>query len=130
VTEMLEIQYVMVRNVVTAKENISVEKVIQILYKKHVGSIIVVDDKKKCVGIFTERDAIRVVAQKIPLDTPLSKVMTKHVVTIRGDATLEETRRLVVTSKIRHLPVVDKQGTLLGVFSVRSFLDEIFGLKF
>jgi CBS domain-containing protein len=130
VTKMLEIQYVMVRNVVTAKENISVEKVIQILYKKHVGSIIVVDDKKKCVGIFTERDAIRVVGQKIPLDTSLSKVMTKPVVTIRGDATLEETRRLIVTSKIRHLPVVDKQGTLLGVFSVRSFLDEIFGLKF
>jgi CBS domain-containing protein len=126
---MLEIQYVMVKNVVTAKEDIVIEKAIEILYKKHIGSIVVIDDQKKCVGIFTERDAIRVVAQKIPSDTPLSKVMTKHVITIKEDATFEAARRLIVSNKIRHLPVVDKQGTLVGVFAVRSFLDEIFGTK-
>jgi len=120
----------MVKNVVTAKEDIVIEKAIEILYKKHIGSIVVIDDQKKCVGIFTERDAIRVVAQKIPLDTPLSKVMTKHVITVKEDATFEAARRLIVSNKIRHLPVVDKQGTLVGVFAVRSFLDKIFGLKF
>lgn len=119
----------MVKNVVTAKEEIAVKKVIETLHKKHIGSVVVVDEEKKCVGIFTERDAIRVVAQKISLDTPLNKVMTKHVVTISEDATFEEARRRTVSNKIRHLPVVDKQGTLVGVFAIRSFLDEIFGVE-
>lgn len=127
---MLKIQHIMVKNVVTAKEDISVRKAIGILFKRHVGAIVVTDGKKKCVGIFTERDAIRVVAQDIPLDnTSLGKVMTKNVVTVSEDATFEESRRLLISHGIRHLPVVNSQGKLAGLVAVRHFLDELFGMK-
>ncbi len=117
----------MVKKVVTAKEETTIQKAIEILHKKHIGSVVILDNEKKCTGIFTERDAIRVTAQKIPSTTPLKKVMTKNVVTIRKDASLEEARRLVVARGIRHLPVVDQKGKLVGLFAVRGFLDEIFG---
>ena len=89
---MLKIRNIMLKHVVTSKPNITVKKAIEMLFKRHVGAIVVTDDNKKCVGIFTERDAIRVVAQETPYNTPLKKVMTKNVVTISEDATFEESR--------------------------------------
>jgi CBS domain-containing protein len=127
---MLKTQHIMVKNVVTAKGDISVRKAIGILFKRHVGAIVVTDDKKECVGIFTERDAIRVVAQNISLDdTSLRKVMTKNVVTVSEDATFEESRRLLISHGIRHLPVVNSQGKLVGLVVVRHFFDDLFGMK-
>jgi len=126
---MLLVKHVMVENVITAKDNTTAKSAVEMLYKKHVGSIVVIDDEKKCIGIFTERDAIRIVAKDTPLDAPLDKVMTKNVVTIGEEATLEEARRLIVSHRIRHLPVVDQKGKLVGLLSVRRFLDELSGLK-
>lgn len=126
---MLKVRHIMVENVVTARDNITAKRAIEMLYKKHVGSIVVTDDEEKCIGIFTERDAIRIVAQKVSLDTPLKKVMTKKVVTIGEDATLEEARRRIVSHGIRHLPVVDQKGKLVGLLAVRGLLDELFGMK-
>ena len=117
----------MVKQVITAREGIALQKAIEMLHKKHIGSVVILDDEKKCAGIFTERDAIRVTAQKIPSATPLKEVMTRNVVTIGEDASFEEARRLVVERGIRHLPIVDQEGRLVGLFAVRGFLDEIFG---
>ncbi|MCW3986632.1 MAG: CBS domain-containing protein [Candidatus Bathyarchaeota archaeon] len=126
---MLKVRDMMVKNVVTAKGKISVEIAIEMLYKKHVGSIVVTDDEGKCVGIFTERDAIRIMAQKTPLNTPLKKVMTKNIITIREGATFEEARRVITTYGIRHLPVIDQKEKLVGMLAIRSFLDELFGIS-
>jgi CBS domain-containing protein len=126
---MLKVRNMMVENAVTAREDVTLQEAIETLYKKHIGSVVIIDDEKKCAGIFTERDAIRVIAQKIALDTPLKKAMTRNVVTIQEDATLEEARRRLGTRGIRHLPVVDQKGKFVGLFAVRRFLDEIFGIK-
>ena len=53
----------MLTDLVTAKEDVSIEKAVKMLYTRHVGSVIVTDSEKRCTGIFTERDDIRVVAQ-------------------------------------------------------------------
>ncbi len=119
----------MVKSVVTARENTTLERAIEMLYRRHIGSIVVVDKDQKCRGIFTERDAIRAVAQKIPLTTPLKKVMTKNVITIREGATLSEAMGTVASKGVRHLPVVDRQGKIVGMLSIRGFLDELFSIK-
>ena len=126
---MLKIRNLMLRHVVTAKPNITIKRAIEMLYKRHVGAIVVIDDNKKCVGIFTERDAIRVVAQEIPFNTPLRKIMTKNVITISEDATFEESRRLIISRGVRHLPVVNSKGRLAGLVVVRDFLDKFFGMR-
>ncbi len=127
---MLMVRDIMLKNVVTAKENITIEASIRMLHRKHVGSLVITDNEDKCLGIFTERDAIRVVAQKVVLDKPLREVMTKNVITIREDATFEEARRSVISRGIRHLPVVNQKGKLVGLLAIREFLDEVFGIKF
>jgi CBS domain-containing protein len=126
---MLKIRDIMCKKVVTAKQDTYVLDAINLLYERHVGSLVIVDDEQKCVGIFTERDAIRIFSQKFPLDQPLSKVMSSHVVTISLEASYDEAKRLMLSHNIRHLPVTDQTGKLIGLFSIRAFLDEIHGVK-
>jgi CBS domain-containing protein len=118
----------MTKDVVTAAKETSIQECIELLFKRHVGSIIIANNSKQCLGIFTERDAIRLVAQKVPLDTEIGKVMTKNIFTIREDATFEEAKSIINTHGIRHLPVIDSNGKLVGLISVRHILNEFFGM--
>jgi len=118
----------MIENVVTANPNITVNDAIRTLHEKHVGSIVITDYNHKCVGIFTERDAIRIIAKEVPLDTTIDQVMTKNVVTISEVASLEEARRILTSHRIRHIPVVDQKGELVGLLSVRKLMEQLFGL--
>lgn len=126
---MLLVKHMMLTDVITLDPNVTVKEAIRILYEKHIGCVISIDDDKKCIGIFTERDAIRLVAKNVQLDQPLDNMMTKNVVTIHEDASINETRRIIQTHKIRHLPVVNQQGRLVGLLSVRALLDQFFGLN-
>jgi CBS domain-containing protein len=126
---MLKIRDIMCKRVITAKEDVLILDAVQLLNERHVGSIVVINDEQKCVGIFTERDAVRIFAQKFPLDQPLSNVMSRNVVTITFEASFNEAKRLMLSHNIRHLPVTDETGKLIGLFSLRAFLDEIHGVK-
>ncbi|TRO47188.1 CBS domain-containing protein [Candidatus Bathyarchaeota archaeon] len=126
--KVLMVKHIMIEDVVTAKVNITIRDAFKTLQEKHVGSIILMDDAEKCVGIFTERDAIRIIANEVPLDTTIDQVMTKNVITIGEEASLDEARRLIISHGIRHLPVVNSKGESVGLLSVRKLLDDFFGL--
>ena len=121
----MKIQHWIDEDVVTSLGDITLKEAISILYKRHIGSIIILSKDEKCEGIFTERDAIRVVANDIPLDTPLVKVMTTNLKTVDEHATFSMVKDLMRTHNIRHLPVVDEQGRFIGLLSLRRILDEI-----
>ena len=125
---MLFARNIMIENVITQKRDTTIQGCIELLFKTHVGSIVIVDDEQRCTGLFTERDVIRVVAQKIPLDAPIEKVMTKNIFTVDEDATFEEVKTVLKTHGIRHLPVVNSAKKLVGLISVRQILDQFLGL--
>jgi len=124
----LKVRELMIENVITTKEDTTIEDAIRTLFKKHVGALMITDDERKCKGIFTERDALRSVATKVPLTTHLRKVMSKNVVTVRENASFAEAKRLMASHHIRHLPVVDKKGYLVGMLTLRRILDELVGM--
>jgi CBS domain-containing protein len=125
---MVLVKHMMLTNVITASPSMTVKETIETLYEKHVGCVVSIDDDKKCIGIFTERDAIRLVAKNVQLGQPLDNVMTKNVVTIQEDSSINEARRVIRARRIRHLPVVNQKGRLVGLLSVRALLDQFFGL--
>jgi CBS domain-containing protein len=127
---MLLVKYMMVTNVITASPSMTVKETIEILYKKHIGCVVSIDENEKCIGIFTERDAIRLVAENVELNQPLGNVMTKNVITIQENSSINEVRRTIQTHSIRHLPVVNQEDRLVGLLSVRALLDQFFGLNF
>jgi CBS domain-containing protein len=118
----------MLKDVVTTTGNVPVKEAIELLFKRHVGCIVVVDDAQNCIGLFTERDAIRVVAQNVPLDAPIEKIMTKNPFTVNEDSTFDEAKNIIKSAKVRHLPVITTSGKLVGLISVRNILDELSGL--
>lgn len=124
----MKVRELMIENVITTKEDTTIEDAIRTLFKKHVGALMITDDERKCKGIFTERDALRSVATKVPLTTHLRKVMSKNVVTVRENASFAEAKRLMTSLRIRHLPVVDKKGYLVGMLTLRRILDELVGM--
>jgi len=115
----------MVKEVVTSKKDITVKECIDLLFKRYVGSVVVINKERKVVGIFTEHDAVRIVAQNISLDTPLEKVMSKNIHTVNENTTFREAKNIMNLHKIKRLPVVNTEGQLIGLFSIRNLIEEI-----
>ena len=80
--------------------------------------VVTVGDKVR--GIFTERDILRrIVAQRRdPAKTRIEEVMTEEVVCCSRDTTIDDTREVFRSRRIRHLPVVDEQRRLSGLISI------------
>lgn len=86
--------------------------------RHRVGAIFVLEEGR-LVGIFTERDVLRRVvgAGADPLRTRVADVMTRDVVRIGPQTTLEETTVLFTEKRCRHFPVVE-EGRLVGTISI------------
>ncbi|MFX0202393.1 MAG: CBS domain-containing protein [Candidatus Hodarchaeota archaeon] len=121
----MKVRDLMIREVAKIKEDATIEEAVTILHKRHVGSIVIIDAEENCTGIFTERDAIRAMATRIAVTTALRDIMTKNVITIREDASYAEAKQLYKAHGIRHLPVINEKGHLVGMLSIRSILDEL-----
>lgn len=91
-----------------------------LLMSEHgVGALVVVD-VGRVVGIFTERDVLRRVVgrRRDPQHTPVGEVMTAEVLCCTPDTDLEEAKGIFMRQRVRHLPVTDEAGGLLGIVSI------------
>jgi len=108
---------------VTAKPNETVADATRKMKEHNVGSVLIVDEHGRLLGIFTERDLVRIVASNKPLSTKLEEVMTKNnLVTASPDDPLPLIAHKMVEHNIRHIPVVDKEGRIVGIISIRKLL--------
>jgi CBS domain-containing protein len=86
------------------------------------GSIAVVDGRD-LVGLVTERDMRRAVATDIdPDEIAVSEIMSGDPDTFDPDLDVWDAAAWIAGSGYRHLPVVDDDGTLLGVVNIRDLL--------
>jgi CBS domain-containing protein len=95
------------------------------MWEQQTGSLVVLDGPA-LVGIVTERDILRAVATGTPLDTPVSEVMSKDVITVEPGTSLREAAGIMTERWIRHLPVVEG-GRLVGVVSQRDLAGVLAG---
>ena len=114
----LRIVDVMVREVVTIDENVSVKEAVDIMNQFEIGSIIATR-KGKAVGIITERDLLkRVVAEgKNAKKTKVKDIMSSPLIVIAPNMDLEEAAHLMFEKKIKKLLVID-QNRLVGLVSL------------
>jgi len=86
------------------------------------GSVLILDEAGKPLGIFTERDLlIKVVAQSLdPAATLVSAVMTGNPLTVPPDMTVCDAVLLMKERRFRHLPIVAPSGKVMGMFSFRD----------
>jgi CBS domain-containing protein len=76
----------------------------------------------KLTGIFTERDAIRLMIDEGQLDVPVEQVMTRNPVVIRPDDSIGEAIAKMSHGGYRRLPIVNQDGVPTGILSVRQIL--------
>jgi CBS domain-containing protein len=89
------------------------------LAKHGIGALVVSPNGDTFVGILSERDVVRSMAnaEEDTMSLLVSDLMTENVITCTSDATISELMELMTSRRIRHLPV-EKDGKLAGLLSI------------
>lgn len=101
------------------------EKAIRTMLDRHVGAVAVIDENHRVAGIFTERDVLRrlSIGEHDPHKISIREVMTTPVELATQATTAGEALATMVERHYRHLPIVDEDGRLLGMLSIRHVLE-------
>ena len=114
----MEIQEIMTASVVTAAPDAPAQEVAALMRDLNVGSVVLRDEGGRPCGIVTDRDlTINVLAEGSDPDLPVKQWATTPVVTGESDMELDEAAALMVSHKIRRLPVMDG-GDLVGIVTL------------
>jgi CBS domain-containing protein len=108
---------------VTASPETTVQEAAELMSRRHVGAVLVVE-QGHLLGIFTERDAVfRVIATGLePCMTTIAQVMTCDPITISSGKSFGTAMLLMQKNGFRHLPITD-DGRPVGIVSARTAMD-------
>lgn len=146
------VKNIMTTDVITVNENATVEKCANILSTHHLSGLPVLDDEGHIKGVITEGDLIRrnsrikgpafleLLGGIIYLDNPnkflddvkksmgqfARDVMSNDLITVSPDAEIEDAATLLVRKKIKRLPVLDREGKLIGIVSRKDIMKYLF----
>jgi CBS domain-containing protein len=89
------------------------------LAARRIGALVVIGPDRRIAGIVSERDVIRVLAERCAavLEQPVAQAMTRKVVTCNRADTMSGIMELMTAGKFRHLPVVEGDQ-LIGIISI------------
>ena len=140
----MKVKEVMVKEVDSLSPDISVKEAMDILLKRKISGLPVIDTAGKLAGMFTEKSILsyllpsyiekvgRFVYEENPKATKkklaelcqikISQLMRKEVVTTTEETALCEAARIMLTQKARRLPVVDKEGKVVGIIAREDIL--------
>ena len=100
-------------------------KALQLMSEKDLGALVVIDNGK-VVGVFTERDYARkvILKGKSSKTTNVSELMTKEVLYVDPETSVEDCMVLMTEKHVRHLPVMEKKQ-LVGVVTVGDVVKQL-----
>jgi len=108
----------------TVRPETPVGEVLQQMVGDRMGCAAVIDENRRLLGIFTERDALmrlNVDAAKLS-DKPVSAVMTTNPATLRARDKIAYALHRMNVGGFRHIPILDDDEKLVGVISIRGIL--------
>jgi len=101
----------------------TVLRALQIMAEANIGSVLVTE-KDKIVGIFTESDYARKgeIMGRVAKTTPIKELMTGNMYTVTMDTSVEQCMALMKNHRISHLPVVESYQ-LVGIVSMTDVMN-------
>jgi len=112
---------VMTKNPVCCLPDDMAAKAAQLMKRKHIGSVPVIENEQTCklIGIVTDRDlALKIVAEgREAKSTKVGLVMTRRVVTCRAEDDLQKAMDAMSRHQLRRIPIVDKDNRILGIIA-------------
>lgn len=115
----MKAQNIMVaENLCKVTEDADCQYVASIMADYNVGSVMVVDNDGRVIGICTDRDlAIRLLAEGKSFQTPVGEVMSRDVKCAHPDDDLQQVEELMEHYKVRRVPIVNDKNELVGFIS-------------
>ncbi|MEM0441502.1 MAG: CBS domain-containing protein, partial [Candidatus Caldarchaeum sp.] len=92
-----------------------------------VSSVVIMSDDN-VAGIVTEKDFVKFFALRVQHHAPIKLFMTRDVITIREDKSVNDARNIMLSNNIRHLPVVNTEGKLVGMLTTRDIIESVLTL--
>jgi CBS domain-containing protein len=113
------------RHVNTVPLHATVASAVQLMIDHNAGAVAVVDDKGIVAGMFTERDVLEkfALSGNDPKTTLVRDLMSPMVEMATEETTPAEALRVMLERHYRHMPVVDDDGKVLGILSIRHILE-------
>jgi CBS domain-containing protein len=107
------------RDVTTIEPTATLETGITLLAQRRIGALVVLGPERRLVGILSERDIVRVLAEQGPsvLAAPIAQVMTRKVSICSESDTVSAIMEQMTAGKFRHIPVMDRER-LIGIISI------------
>ena len=104
-------------------ETLAVE-VARLITSRRIGAVLVRTPDGQVAGIVSERDIVKAVAERVNATHGVfvRDIMTREVVMVSPDTPVDAALEIMDQGYFRHLPVVDRDGTLLGIVSVRDLV--------
>jgi CBS domain-containing protein len=118
-----EIGEILSRSPTVVTPQMTVLQVVEAMSQARTGACVVMEDGQ-LKGVFTERDVMNkvVLRQLDPTKVPILQVCTTALITASPEMPEHQALRIMIDRHIRHLPVVDKEGMLVGMLSLRKLL--------
>jgi CBS domain-containing protein len=102
-------------------EDITIDNAAGMMWDRNIGSVIIVDEDGRMAGIVTERDVLFAVTKSlVGRDVPVSSIMSKTSLKASANESIVTAVDRMIKGGVRHLPVIDKDGTPLGMVSMRD----------
>jgi CBS domain-containing protein len=106
-----------------------VDEAIQVLIENRVTGLPVVDEEGRLRGIFTETDRLNLLLnERSPAAATVGDVMTKGVITVDEDTTLDQVNQLLLRANIRRVPVM-RDGKIVGIVSRSDVVKALRGAR-
>ncbi|MCU7931161.1 MAG: CBS domain-containing protein [Candidatus Thiodiazotropha sp. (ex Codakia rugifera)] len=112
-------------DVVTIDLNASVFEALKLMAEKGIGSLVVLENGS-VAGLFSERDYARniILKGRTSKETSVEEIMTRHVIVITPQQSVEECMAIMTDKRVRHLPVMQDEK-LVGIISIGDLVKAI-----
>jgi CBS domain-containing protein len=125
---MINIGKICNRNVTYIDETADIHKVAELMSQSHVDAIVVIEtrnDIKKPIGLVTDRDIIvKVLAKEISHENfKINDIMSREMICFRENEEVMDTLRIMSMEGVRRVPVVSKEGDLVGILSIEDLFE-------
>ena len=117
------------KEVISISQNSMISEAIKKMKIYNCGAIVVLDEKGKLAGIFTERDILnKVIGTDIDIKhTKVMEVMTSNVKVAHKNDSVSDSMRRMSQGRFRHLPVVDDDNNVISIVSQGDFVAYTWG---
>ena len=116
------------QQVVTITPGASIESLIKVLNENRIGAVVVSENGTTISGIVSERDVVQAFARDLNAhQRPVSEIMTTEVFVAPPEAHVDELMELMTARRVRHIPVTDDAGLLVGIVSIGDIVKSRLG---